>query len=359
MPILSVQQKLRELGRIRLGDRSGVRGAPKRLEQFRFTSASLDLIEQAAAKYGGQVQPWESPRGDEWEVVSEATELDIVIPPTGYIQQWYESWSKGGCQRRCDGKTEVISMRACLCDPDDRECNPMTYLSVMLPGIQGLGTWRLVTGSWYAAEEMSGIAALLASASVNNVMVPAVLRIEARRSVKDGQTRRYTVPVIDARMDVGTLVRGELPTTMKVETPLEGGRATQRIPLGDQTKLPDQAASFNGDPDHGPAPALPSPANGANGQNGHAPDPEPEPTPETTAAPAPAETYAWKDATVPDDVRDAWQQWCGWIKASETGAELDALAKHFSAYYGPDDSIHRNIEAGVESEVRKRREALV
>ena len=48
MPILSAQQKLRELGRIRLGDRSGTRGAPKRLDTFRFTSASRQLIDQLA-----------------------------------------------------------------------------------------------------------------------------------------------------------------------------------------------------------------------------------------------------------------------------------------------------------------------
>jgi len=341
MPILSAQQKLRELGRIRLGDRSGTRGAPKRLDTFRFTSAGRQLIDQAAERYGGTVKPWKSPRGDEWEVVSEATELDVIIPPFGYLQQWMEMWSAGGCQRRCDTQTEIITMQPCMCpsDPAERQelakdgdaCSPHSYLWVMLPGIQGLGTWRLVTGSWYAAEELAGVTQLIAEATMRNMQIPASLRIEARSSLRNGKTRRYTVPVIDARIDVGDLARGELPgPTTQVAPPLEGRRGTQRVPLGDQAQLPDNAAGHS-EPGHGPAPALPS---------GEPPEPP------------------WVGATVPDRIQDAWNTWRDWVQACQSVDDLAALEDHFAKHYADDDPTQRNLESPLTVEMQRRREQL-
>ena len=58
MPILTLQRQMRELGRIRTGIQvagaNGGRKRPSKLETFRFTSASRDLVEAAAAAYGGK-----------------------------------------------------------------------------------------------------------------------------------------------------------------------------------------------------------------------------------------------------------------------------------------------------------------
>ena len=51
MPIINLQRKLTEIGRIRLGAK-GAKGQPTKLETFRLTSKSEEAIQAAAAVYG-------------------------------------------------------------------------------------------------------------------------------------------------------------------------------------------------------------------------------------------------------------------------------------------------------------------
>jgi len=59
VPILDIQQRSRELGRIRIGQtqptKSG-KSRPAKLDRFRLTSASRPLLERVAALYGGTVR---------------------------------------------------------------------------------------------------------------------------------------------------------------------------------------------------------------------------------------------------------------------------------------------------------------
>src|SRR3990167_10361323 len=113
-----------QLGRVRVGEK-GTKGEPKRLDTFRFTSASKQLLDAVAARYGGKVTAWEgAPDEGYFQVTTEATELDIVLPPvfsdadgqpTVPYSSWFEQWSAGGCQRRCDGQTEMLTGKPCLC----------------------------------------------------------------------------------------------------------------------------------------------------------------------------------------------------------------------------------------------------
>ena len=107
MAIVDIQRRQTEVGRIRLGQKvkaSNGKERPARLETFRFTSPSKPLIDAIAKLYGGQVQEWTPPRGAaEWEVVTDAASVPVVVPPQDIgSSQFYESWSAGGCQRRCD-----------------------------------------------------------------------------------------------------------------------------------------------------------------------------------------------------------------------------------------------------------------
>ena len=49
MPILDLQLRQRELGRIRIGRKAAGKGNPQKLDKFRFTSASRESIEHIAA----------------------------------------------------------------------------------------------------------------------------------------------------------------------------------------------------------------------------------------------------------------------------------------------------------------------
>jgi hypothetical protein len=200
MPILNLQLSQAETGRIRLGMKvaSGRGTRPTKLDRFRFTSPRKNLIEKIAELYGGEVREWQPPRGaGQWEVVTSATDIPVVVPPQDPAEsQWLELWSAGGCQRRCDGQTEKISGQACMCDPDParRDCKMHTRLRVMLEDGPGLGAWRVDTGSYYAATELPGIAQLLAQAQG---AIPGRLVLDQRTVVRDGKTKNFVVPVLD------------------------------------------------------------------------------------------------------------------------------------------------------------------
>jgi hypothetical protein len=212
MPILDLQQRLRELGRIRIGQKvptASGKSRPAKLDRFRLTSPSRPLLDKVAARYGGTVAAWTPDGGAaQFEVVTDAVRLPILVPNQP-VSQYYELWSGGGCQRRCDGITELLSDRACPCGPDPqrRQCKPTTRLSVVLAEIEGVGVWRLETHGYYAALELPGVAELL---SRSKDYVPAFLGLEERTAKRDGKTLRWMVPTIDVEITPTALAAGQI-----------------------------------------------------------------------------------------------------------------------------------------------------
>lgn len=251
MSLINLQRRFNELGRIRLGEK-GPKGEPRRLTTFRLTSASRSLLESAAAIYGGTVREWKNaPSEGYYEVVTESAELDVLIPPSlgeqGPYSQAYELWSGGGAQRRCDGVTELLSGEKCLCDPDDRECEIMTRVSVMLPRVPGLGVWRLETSGYNAAVELPGTLDLLSMAAQGQRFIPAVLRLEQRTAKRPGangqpQTRRFVVPVLDVKGTTAELMGPRIDTTtapMPMLPERTSPNVSRTIDFGPEPELPD------------------------------------------------------------------------------------------------------------------------
>jgi hypothetical protein len=201
MAILTLQRRNTEVGRIRLGQKMKTDSGkeyPSKLDTLRFTSPRRDRIEQIAALYGGDVQPWQPLRGNaQWEVVTETDSVPVMVPPQDPAEsQWLEAWTAGGCQRRCNGKVETISGNPCMCDPDPakRECKMHTRISVMLKDIKGIGVWLVDTGSYYAATELPSVAEFLAKAQG---IIPGRLILSQRTRTSGGKTRNFGVPVLD------------------------------------------------------------------------------------------------------------------------------------------------------------------
>jgi hypothetical protein len=214
-PIIDIQRRMVEVGRLRMGNqvpytkRDGTTAyRAAKLEHWRLTSRDRARLDAAAALYGGEVRPW-AERDGEFELFTSTAELPILILPGQTLSQWYETWSAGGCQRRCDGAREVLTDQPCICDTEkgDRACKPTTRLSVMLPDVPGLGCWRLESHGYYAAVELSGTATMLENATARGQLLPARLRIDQRTKVEGGKTTRYAVPVID----IDITVRQALP----------------------------------------------------------------------------------------------------------------------------------------------------
>lgn len=244
MPINNLQRQFRELGRLRMGVQVPNKGKPgthpSKLETWRLTSSQEDLLKPAAAVYGGEVRPWkDGSDGDAFELITTSAGLRILIPPGAPMSQWNELWTGGGCVRRCDGTTELLSGKPCLCPAEPavrvelaakgEACKTTTRLPVALPELPDVGIWLLVTHGYYAAVELMGTANLLAAAADAGRMIPAELAIEKRSVKRPGQGRKdFIVPVIRISASIAELSAGrgigDMPPAYQLAGPVAPAR---------------------------------------------------------------------------------------------------------------------------------------
>ncbi|WP_377271874.1 hypothetical protein [Peterkaempfera sp. SMS 1(5)a] len=218
MPILDLQRRMRQLGEIRIGhvvDTGRTRRdgkplmRPAKLDKFRFTSPSRQILEQVAALYGGEVKPWTPANGGpaEFEVYSTADRLPVLVPPRDAVSQWYELYQGSKCVRRCDGRTELKSDRTCLCDPAARDCSITTRVNVMLRDVPALGQWLLISKGYYAGVELPPAAELLAQAGG---YVAGWLGMEEKLVQREQGPARFMVPTLDVEITPAALMSGQI-----------------------------------------------------------------------------------------------------------------------------------------------------
>lgn len=245
MAILTLQRRLREAGRIRIGQQvkaANGKTRPAKLDRFRLTSPDRHAMDAAATLYGGDVHPWDgAPVGQVWELFTDADILPVVIPPaTTAFSQFYEAWSGGGCIRRCDGERELLTDSPCLCAGEDEPiCKPTTRLSVILQELPGLGVWRLESHGYYAATELAGTVDLCIAAATRGQLLPAVLRLEQRQVKRVGEAvRKFAVPVLDIGVTPNALglVVGTSPPAP--QPALEAGPGDAWQPIAEPAALP-------------------------------------------------------------------------------------------------------------------------
>ncbi|PZG12456.1 hypothetical protein C1I95_25755 [Micromonospora craterilacus] len=218
MPIKELQRRLTQVGVIRLGQQlmsKNNKPYPSKLETLRFTSPSKAIVEAAAAQFGGTVQPWTPPvGGPQFEVITDAREIRVLVPPQ-QIDPNYELWGNGFRSRMCDGETERISQKGCLCAPvrvaaeaagrnlkPGEVCKPTTRMSLMVADIPSLGVFKLESHGWNAAAELPGLAEAVANAPRP---IPALLEVQRREKKlfhpnkpanEQIESRVYMVPVV-------------------------------------------------------------------------------------------------------------------------------------------------------------------
>jgi len=237
--LLGLQRRDAPLGEIRIGtsvevtDKNGKPyRKPKRLETFRFTTSEANA-NAVAALYGGKVAPWAQRKG-KWEVITDHAALDVWVPPRGLaVDANMELWDGPKRLRHCDGITEALSGKPCMCPRgiagdaasvqrayDERKrlsklrppqaCKTLTRINVTIPGLPGLtGTWRLNTGSENAAVETAGSGDTMVIARKGGVYLPAVLSIQWRYRAEDGSP--YPVPFLQIGLSMHELAEGRLP----------------------------------------------------------------------------------------------------------------------------------------------------
>lgn len=244
MPIkpIVLQRRFAELGRIRLGYQAATqngRTRPAKLSSFRFTSPTERYIRDLAALYGGEPRPWDNGGKPEHEVFTEATSIPVVAMKGG-MSQWLETWSGGGCIHRCDGETNALTGEAC--DLNERVtigrdtvnphevAKPTTRLALMLPELDAIGAFRMESKGWNAAAEIPAVAEL---AAFVGDLVPAHLTMVERRMVKNGQTSRFVVPVLDLQIGAARLrevVAAKSGAPLELAASPDGGEAPAALP---------------------------------------------------------------------------------------------------------------------------------
>ncbi|MFI6889154.1 recombination directionality factor [Streptosporangium canum] len=202
-------------GRIRIGIKKVSQNGktyPSKIETFRFTSPSKTMVEGAADLYGGQVRPWASPEGPQFEVVTEATRIPVVLPPNA-LSQNMEAWEGRVCIRRCTGTMmQPPFVGPCQCGPnlpiENRMCKPTTRLGVFLKAVRSLGLWRLDSKGMNAAAELPSAAEFLAHAGQ---YVDAWLFLTKRSGSFQGKPTSFVVPGLTIEgTSVDELMSGEV-----------------------------------------------------------------------------------------------------------------------------------------------------
>lgn len=300
MPIIDLQRRFRELGRLRMGDRVDTGKVkdgqkvmrPRKLATWRITTQWRHLLEAAIELgVGGDIEAFTPETGrSEWALTTTASSLDVLIPPGEPLTQWMEAWEGGGILRRCDAVNMLIAGghgtdRPCQCKAEvekgaDQLCKPTTRLNVMLPGLPDLGVWRLETHGWHGASELAGSAELVATAARRGVIIPAELRIEKRRvKRKDQPVKDFAVPVLTlsrfkladtlAALGVG-FTDGPLALPVESRPALTAGGVAALPPASRGGTTLEQPATVTpparptdgknptGEPEHGDTPATPT-----------------------------------------------------------------------------------------------------
>lgn len=233
--IRNMQQQARELGRLRTGwsvphadPRKGP--VPVKSKYWVLTSHAEHYLHAAAELWGGDVEPWQ-PQGagpEQFKLITKTEKLDALLPPGDPLSQYNEMWNRGGCLRRCDGETELLSRRPCLCArefgedwhlrPKEDVCSTTSRISVVLPDMPDMGVWRCETHSFYAANELAGTVGLVLSGTGGKGLVPVTLRIEPRKRVANGKTKHFPVVVVELRgVTPRQALTGPLPTAVALD----------------------------------------------------------------------------------------------------------------------------------------------
>jgi hypothetical protein len=222
------------------------------------SSHAEHYAEAAAKAWGGKVERWQ-PQGNgaaQFRVITERSSIDALLPSGDPLSQNNEMWNKGGCMRRCNGETELISRRPCLCMAEhgedwhllrqdtyrkDKVCAATSRLNVILPDMPDLGVWRAETHSFYAANEWSGTVDMALMGTGGQGMVPVSLRIEPRTRVAGGQTKHFPVVVVEIRgITPRQALSGPLSTALALDP--SGTRAVAAIEAG--PSAPDREAVY-------------------------------------------------------------------------------------------------------------------
>lgn len=104
-----------------------------------------------------------------------------------------------------------------------------------------MGMWRAETHSFYAASEWGGMVDMVLAGTDGKGFVPVTLRIEPRQVVREGQTKKFPVVVVELRgVTPRQALAGPMSTAMALDP--SGSRAVAAL----EAPRPDYLALAEG-----------------------------------------------------------------------------------------------------------------
>jgi hypothetical protein len=197
------------------------------------------------------VEPKANP-SNQWQVITNATEIPVYLVPDG-MSVFYEMWSGGGVQRRCDGvECEMprqvgndyeMVMVPCVCRAEGvRNCRPYSRLQVIIPQVSFRGVWRLESKGWNAATELPGMYDMVIALTQAGQFVQARLGMEHREQQTAAGKRKFVVPRLSIEQTALQLQAGEAGVTAISASPTVAAPALPPAPTPTLAAVQDDIA---------------------------------------------------------------------------------------------------------------------
>ena len=178
-------------------------GRPVALQKFRVTTGDKDIADKIADLFGGEPQEWETKTTEFLEVMTDVSEVDIILDGVEAVSAKMTLWGRNAKVRECDGNVQSDGT-ACQCPSSmsDRQaagrqgtaCNPDIFIAFTLADAPDLGRFKFVTGSWQMAKEIGAVQDALQR--VGGAARATLSLQQVEYVTKSGEQRRYTKPVL-------------------------------------------------------------------------------------------------------------------------------------------------------------------
>ena len=208
------------IGSLRSGQ--ALNGRPMSLPTWRFTTEDMVAADAIAAEFGGVVEGWETKSREAHQVITEATELPIVLQG---IKTEMVLWGLKGKIRSCDGIAQTADDKGncadCACPsalPDRKAaskagtgCTPSLglFFRVDVPSLVDLGLFRFYSGAWTFAKDLAPVEA--AFNEFDGACKATIGKERVEFTASDGAEIKFTKPVLTLGEQLGAVTGNSEP----------------------------------------------------------------------------------------------------------------------------------------------------
>lgn len=203
------------VGRFRSGRTVKMDGkdVPESLNEWRVTTGDPDVAERIASLLGGEVEPWETDKEDNLQILTDAKTVAIVIEANGVDASFKQFIPGSGLVHHCDGfeylspeedkgepcKCPTLIAERKLAATKGRGPKPSVDITFRLADAYDAGIFRFNSGSWKLVEVLGPLFAELdkyPGKSVRATLTIENVTFTPQKGPRAGQEVSYNKPVV-------------------------------------------------------------------------------------------------------------------------------------------------------------------